>query len=415
MAAMKPKPLSVFIFCFSGALMLGAEEPRPEIRLRGIVEFSTNQLALLEATTLPGWPGEMILLKGQREEAIEVLEIDATAGKVRIRNAGTISEIGFTNDLPPGAWFQSSSEGQRAEPSGSPAFLRLQGAGPSHVFRLYQLLVGRSLIRAQSLPAFRLDLGCKDTATTEDLVKAIEQALAPKGILFLQDGDKFVLAGRESDFNNITPQLWELAETLTKNRSKAAPGTAEEMLPTGTINFPATDLSQVLMIYQELVNKTLLRSATLPAFTVSLRSYTPWTITEAIYAFNAALAINGISVVPVGEKFLFVFPTIQKEKMDSLLKAQMPVHASSGKEPLPAGSFRGMLGLKQGMAVYQDLCGKPVEIEAGLPDIPFTFRNQTPLMVEEVLYALDLLLGWNGLEVTQHEDGLQLVRRKEAK
>ena len=48
----------------------------------------------------------MILVKGQREKDIEVPEIDATAGKVKIRNAVTISEIGFTN-LPPGAWVQS--------------------------------------------------------------------------------------------------------------------------------------------------------------------------------------------------------------------------------------------------------------------------------------------------------------------
>src|SRR5579859_3483791 len=257
--------------------MLRAQEAKPEIRLRGIVDFSTNELALLEATRLPGWPGEMMLVKGQREEDIEVLGIDAAAGKVKIRNAGTISEIGFATDLPPEAWVQSPSGHQGVESQERAAFLRLQQAGPGHVFRLYQLLTGRSLIRSQSLPAFRLDLGCKDKANAEDLVKAIEQAMAPKGIQFRQDRDKFVLAGRESDFNSVTPQLWEMAETLAKIRSKAAPGTAEEMLPTGTINFPGTDLEQVLMIYQELVNRTLLRPSILPAYTFSLRSSTPWT------------------------------------------------------------------------------------------------------------------------------------------
>lgn len=399
--------------------MLRAQEPKPEISLRGIVDFSTNELALLEATTtrrLPGWPGEMILVKGQREEDIEVVEIDATAGKVKIRNAGTISEIGFTTDLPTEAWVQSPSGHQGVESQERPAFLRLQQAGPGHVFRLYQLLTGRSLIRSQSLPAFRLDLGCKDTAHTEDLAKAIEQALAPKEIRFRQDRDKFVLAGRESDFNSVTPQLWELAESLAKTTgSKPAAGNEQTMLPTGTINFPGTDLEQVLMIYQELVNRTLLCPAVLPAYTFSLRSCTPWTITEVIYAFNATLAINGISVAPLGEKFLFVIPTVQKDRIDSLLKEQMPAHAPSGKEPLPAGGVRVIQGLRQMISIYSDLCGKPVEINAGLPKIPVTFSNQTPLMVEEVLHALDLLLGWYGLEVTQQEDGLQLVERKEAK
>ena len=67
------------------------------------------------------------------------------------------------------------------------------------------------------------------------------------------------------------------------------------------------------------------------------------------------------------------------------------------------------------ISIYSDLCGKPVEIKAGLPDIPISFSNQTPLMVEEVLHAMDLLLGWYGLEVTHHEDGLQLVERKEVR
>jgi hypothetical protein len=261
-----------------------------------------------------------------------------------------------------------------------------------------------------------LDLGCKDAATPDDLVKAIELALAPKGILFRQDGDKFAFAGRENDLNSITPQLRELAATLAKTRSNAGPGAQEELLPTGAINFPGTDLNQVLMIYQELVNRSLLRPVTLPAPTVAFRSYTSWTIEEAIYAFNATLALNGISIVPVGEKFVFAFPAVQKQKMDSLLKLQMPAHAPSGKGPLPAGGFQRTAGLRQMIAVYSDLCGKPIEIEADLPDIPFIFKPQTPLTAEEVLHALDLSLAWNGLQVTQDgEKGLKVSRREEAR
>jgi hypothetical protein len=288
----------------------------------------------------------------------------------------------------------------------------LQQAGLGQVFTLYQLLAGRSLIRSQSLATFRLDLGCKDPATTNDLVKAIEQALAPKGILFRQDGDRFTFAGRETDLNRITPQLRELASTIAETRGKAS----EESLPAGTINFPGTDVNQVLMIYQELVNRSLLHPATLPAPAITFRSYTPWTFEEAIYAFNASLAINGISVVPVGEKFLFVFPTVQKQKMDSLLKSQLPVHHIPWKEALPTGVGGPPLNLRQMVAVYSELCEKPISIEADLPNIPFIFKNQTPLTAQEVLHALDLILAWNGLQVTQDgEKGLKLTRRAEAK
>ena len=73
---------------------------------------------------------------------------------------------------------------------------------------------------------------------------------------------------------------------------------------------------------------------------------------------NDLIVPNDISVVPVGEKFLFVFPTAQKQKMDSLLALQMPVHSPSDKEPAPAHSFPGIYGLRQLIAVYGQLCGE---------------------------------------------------------
>ena len=101
----------------------------------------------------------------------------------------------------------------------------------------------------------------------------------------------------------------------------------EEMLPAGTINFPATDLNQVLQIYSELVGRTILRPTTLPAPTITLKTQTPLTRREAIQAFDAVLALNGVAVVNVGEKFVKVIPTAQagqvgaafsKEKVDQL-------------------------------------------------------------------------------------------------
>jgi general secretion pathway protein D len=101
----------------------------------------------------------------------------------------------------------------------------------------------------------------------------------------------------------------------------------EETLPAGTINFPATDLNQVLQIYAELVGRTVLRPTTLPAPTITLKTQTPLTRHEAIQAFDAVLALNGIAVVNVGDKFVKVVPTAQagqigapfsKEKADQL-------------------------------------------------------------------------------------------------
>ncbi len=79
-------------------------------------------------------------------------------------------------------------------------------------------------------------------------------------------------------------------------------------MPPGMINFPATDLNQVLTVYAELVNRTILRPTSLPAPTITLRTQTQLTRREAIQALDAVFALNGITVVPMGDKFAKVVP-----------------------------------------------------------------------------------------------------------
>ena len=91
----------------------------------------------------------------------------------------------------------------------------------------------------------------------------------------------------------------------------AAPAAAEEMIPAGTINFPAADLKEVLKIYSELVNRTILQPAGLPSPQITLKTQTPLTKREALQAFEAVFALNGISLVNVGDKFVKVVPAAQ--------------------------------------------------------------------------------------------------------
>jgi general secretion pathway protein D len=82
---------------------------------------------------------------------------------------------------------------------------------------------------------------------------------------------------------------------------------AEEIFPAGNINFQGVDVSQVLDVYAKLVGRTLLR-ATLPQAPIILKTETPLTRSEAIQALQAVLALNGISVVNIGDKFVKVLP-----------------------------------------------------------------------------------------------------------
>jgi general secretion pathway protein D len=90
--------------------------------------------------------------------------------------------------------------------------------------------------------------------------------------------------------------------------ASAAPASSapqEEMIPAGNINFQGVDVNQVLDVYAKLVGRTLLRAG-LPSAQIVLKTETPLTKAEAIEALQAVLALNGISVVNIGDKFVKV-------------------------------------------------------------------------------------------------------------
>ena len=75
------------------------------------------------------------------------------------------------------------------------------------------------------------------------------------------------------------------------------------------IDFRKADLPQVLQVYAELVNRTILRPTTLPEPQINLTTRTALTRTEAIQALDAVLGMNGIAMVNVGDKFVKAVPT----------------------------------------------------------------------------------------------------------
>ena len=95
----------------------------------------------------------------------------------------------------------------------------------------------------------------------------------------------------------------------TSAAAPAAPPKEEEIIPAGgLIDFASADIGQVLTIYSKLVNRTILRPSTLPAASIILKTQTDLTKQEAIQALDAVLALNGISMIPVNEKFVKALP-----------------------------------------------------------------------------------------------------------
>jgi hypothetical protein len=81
----------------------------------------------------------------------------------------------------------------------------------------------------------------------------------------------------------------------------AAKSRLEEPLQPGILDLRSADLNQVLEIYSMMVNRTILRPATLPAPTITLTTHGQLTVGEGIQALEAVLGLNGITMVNMGE------------------------------------------------------------------------------------------------------------------
>src|SRR6267142_263405 len=102
----------------------------------------------------------------------------------------------------------------------------------------------------------------------------------------------------------------------------------DEIIPPGTIDFRGADLNQVLDLYAMLRNRTILRAANLASPTFVLKTQTPLTKSEAIKALDAMLALNGIAIVDVGDKFAKAAPSAAAGQMgapfNNLREFQLP-------------------------------------------------------------------------------------------
>lgn len=94
----------------------------------------------------------------------------------------------------------------------------------------------------------------------------------------------------------------------TSPAAAATPPEEQEIISAGEINFPSADIDMVLDIYATYVNRTILRPAALPATAITLKTQTDLTKDELIMALDAVLALNGISMINVGDKFVKAVP-----------------------------------------------------------------------------------------------------------
>ena len=119
------------------------------------------------------------------------------------------------------------------------------------------------------------------------------------------------IAEQVAEAQQPQPTPFPSANPAQTNAAAAPRPTTEETIPPNMLKLNATPLEQVLQIYSELVNRTVLRPATLPAPPITLMGQTELTRSEAIQALDAVLALNGIAMINVGDKFVKAVPIAQ--------------------------------------------------------------------------------------------------------
>jgi general secretion pathway protein D len=102
--------------------------------------------------------------------------------------------------------------------------------------------------------------------------------------------------------------------------AQAAPNGAAGSEKLISLNFRDAPLDQVLQFYSELTGRTLIKSPGISG-TITLRGQTRLTESEALQAIEAVLAMNNVTVVPMGTKFLKVVqPTAARQEGMALMR-----------------------------------------------------------------------------------------------
>ena len=101
-------------------------------------------------------------------------------------------------------------------------------------------------------------------------------------------------------------------------------------------DFPGIPVPQLLEIYQTLVGRTLLYTMTGPSAVpkdaiISLKTESPLTHSEAVIALETVLGMNGITIVPIGDKFAKVVSEVAAGAAGGLISTNTNNMPEAGK------------------------------------------------------------------------------------
>ena len=307
---------------------------------------------------------------------------------------------------------------------------------------VYGNLTGKTVLMPSALPDLP-DSIVPDLPTDKtNAIATIEKALAEKGIEVVQDGPHFVRVFRKAVRDFLTNAPLRGAELASAKGHETA-SKDQEALPEGMIDFSGADVNQVLSIYALMRGRAILRPATLPAPVIRLKTVGRLTLEEALYAVETVLALNGISMVDDGAKFVQV--VAMQERIYVKTNAPKPEPGAKLFDPnkVPAVGVSGPPRLavppkprtdverleqeferlrkafydflhlpdpakrpaaQQLFELYARLADKTAVASTNFDRIPIYFHVETPLTRSELLYAIETTIALNNLAIIAVDD-----------
>ena len=350
--------------------------------LTGIALLHSGKRALLEIKTDRGDIIRPTLSVRERVENIEVTFIDERTGQVTVKNGGKEEVLSLgVDEGPAGRTFNFKDA----------SFIR--------VLDLFQEIQGVTVIRAPSVPDFKLTLKSDGALSRSEAAAMLEKAFTDQGLFITLRSSRFavVTALNQKAHAEHLPEPPKPPEPVAAPVSTPVPSAVEgtEIFPPGLIRFQETDDRQVLEIYSELSGRMVLRSPQTRNTKVSLRSQTQLNRAEAQWLLESALSLGGIALVPEGQKFVFALPVTRLVNAPKV--PANPLAAAVKDGPFPPGTlmFDRASG-SQMLAIYAELIGRQ-PVNTGVPSVSISLRSQIPLTRAEALYALDATAALNHL------------------
>ena len=274
-----------------------AEMPATFVKLVGLSTVPDARCAfLLVLEANRPLLSEVVLAEGKKSGALELVAIDDQAMTATIRNGGRESMLSFTAEGPvaPPARTLASDAGKR------PGAIKFQNVTVAGLLDFYSQLSARTMLRS-SFSSVGMLSGQGQGAGREEAIRFLERTVIRAHLQILPQGEKFAVV-LPADLALPAAALWKARKSPVDDVHRAA------VIPLGMLALHNAELAHVWPIYEHVSGFKVERPAGFQNVPVSFKMQTPLTGSEALYALDTVLALNGVQIVPVNSQSVKAVP-----------------------------------------------------------------------------------------------------------